>query len=368
MVSRPPTVSVVMPAYNAGRFIDRAIRSIRQQTLTDWELIVVNDGSSDDTGEVAERHAADDSRIRVIHQVNGGQAVANNRAIPEARAQYIARMDADDVSLPERLSALRDFLDANPSVVVAGTNAIVCDPTGKERHRTRLPESNESIREMLLTRRTNTFYNPTLMFRKAAWLACGGERPCFRHAHDLDLSLRLIAHGTARNLPIAGVQYRIHEAQDSSVATDSQAVCALAAFICSDARSQGLPEPEFVKQSGSINRQALVRAGVPSHVIDDAIMHSGIDRVAMADAFGMESQARVLRNSLWEKANASKSDSFRRSVGAWLAWYDFGRACKAGSVGRAAVALVRGGAYVVTDRRLASLLFARLKAKVSDCS
>jgi len=337
MVSRPPTVSVVMPAYNAGRFIDGAIRSIRQQTLTDWELIVVNDGSSDDTGEVAERHAADDRRIRVIHQANAGQAVANNRAIPEARAEYIARMDADDISLPERLSALRNFLDANPSVVVAGTNAIVCDHTGKERHRTRLPESNESIREMLLKRRTNPFYNPTLMFRKTAWLACGGERPCFRHAHDLDLSLRLIAHGTARNLPIAGVRYRIHDAQDSAVATDSQAVCALAAFICSEARNQGVPEPEFATQTETITRQALADAGVSDDVIDDAIflnvvaIHEqlcGIRNLeaarairlitASAQAHGNGSARHAAAQCLMLFHEGKAAASFRGSVVAWV--------------------------------------------------
>ena len=271
-MSRTPTVSIVMPAYNAHRFIDGAIRSIRDQTLADWELIIVNDGSSDDTGALAERHAADDRRIRVIHQENAGQAVANNRAIPEARAGYIARMDADDVSLPERLSALSAFLDTNPHVVVVGTNAIVCDPAGEERQRTQLPESDDAIRNMLLTRRTNPFFNPTLMFRKNAWLACGGERPCFRHAHDLDLSLRLIAHGAARNLPTAGVRYRIHDAQDSAVATESQAVCALAAFICSDARNRGFPEPEFTSQNETIDRQALRRARVADYVIDDAII------------------------------------------------------------------------------------------------
>src|SRR5215467_6504279 len=99
-----PAVSVVMPVYNAGRYVDSAIRSIRQQSLTDLELILIDDGSTDDSPQVLQEHAKLDARISVLRRRHEGLARALNEGLGRARATLIARMDADDEATPERLA------------------------------------------------------------------------------------------------------------------------------------------------------------------------------------------------------------------------------------------------------------------------
>jgi len=292
-----PHVSVVMPAFNAGRFIDEAIKSVRCQSLATWELIIVNDGSTDDTGDIAEKHAAQDGRIRVIHQTNAGQAAANNRAIPEARAKYIARMDADDVSMPERLMVLSTFLDENPDILIVGTDAVLCSPCGDTLERTHLPESDNAIRFALFTRRMNAFYNPTLMFRKSAWLKSGGERSCFGHAHDLDLCLRIVERGAARNLPRPTIRYRVHSGQVSTTATELQATCALAAFLCADNRRRGHNEPTYVVNTDLIGSETLKAAGVSAREIDEAVISNIVGIHGRLCMLGGLAEAQSLRKN-----------------------------------------------------------------------
>src|SRR5437588_6054516 len=100
-----PKVSVVMPVHNTRRFIDLAIRSILGQTFTDFEFIILNDSSTDESGEIARACARQDDRIRVFeNQDHLGHSATSNLAVSLARSKYIARMDADDVSHPERLN------------------------------------------------------------------------------------------------------------------------------------------------------------------------------------------------------------------------------------------------------------------------
>lgn len=288
-------VTVVMPAYNASRFINEAISSIRKQALTSWELIIINDGSTDDTGAIAERHAIEDRRIRVIHQVNAGQAAANNRAIPEARGEYIARMDADDISLPDRLSTLASYLDDHPDVVIVGSNAVLASAQGRDLQRTRLPERDEAIRSTLFTRRVNAFCNPSLLFRKAAWIACDGERSCFGHAHDLDLCLRMVERGPAHNLKAPTIRYRVHTAQVSTTASEMQATCALAAFLCADSRARGHEEPGYISSTAPISREALTATGVSDRKIDEAVISNLVGMHERLCLLGDLGAARSLR-------------------------------------------------------------------------
>ena len=95
-----PKVSVVMPAYNAALYLDEAVTSILNQTLRDFEFIVINDGSTDDTISILDKYERSDNRLRVYHQENQGMIAALNRGCRLARGKYIARMDADDVSFP----------------------------------------------------------------------------------------------------------------------------------------------------------------------------------------------------------------------------------------------------------------------------
>jgi glycosyltransferase involved in cell wall biosynthesis len=115
-----PCVSVLLPAFNAGRTLARAIESIRSQTLRGWELVIVDDGSEDDTPEVAAAAAREDPRVRVVRQAHRGIVAALETGLAGARAGLVARMDADDVSRPERLERQVRFLDDHPDIGVVG--------------------------------------------------------------------------------------------------------------------------------------------------------------------------------------------------------------------------------------------------------
>ena len=118
-----PAVSVIMPAYNVDQYIDAAIGSVRRQTFTDLELIIVDDGSVDRTYDVAQRHVQEDSRLRLVHQENGGLSAARNTALRHSSAPIVAMLDSDDLWTPTFLEKQVGILTANPSVDIVTTNS-----------------------------------------------------------------------------------------------------------------------------------------------------------------------------------------------------------------------------------------------------
>ena len=127
---RPPTVTVLMSVFNGARYLESAVRSILDQTFRDFEFVIINDGSTDNSPDLLERF--DDPRIRVIHTVNGGLAAALARGVDEARGDYIARMDADDLALPERLETQVAYLQQHPDVGVADSDYAQIGPDDTE--------------------------------------------------------------------------------------------------------------------------------------------------------------------------------------------------------------------------------------------
>src|SRR5262249_10266218 len=115
-----PKVSVAMSVHNGERFLAEATDSILGQTFRDFELILVDDGSTDGSGAIADAYQRKDTRVRVIHQHKFGLVAALNQACEQARGEYIARMDADDVAIPDRLVRQVAFMDAHPEVAVLG--------------------------------------------------------------------------------------------------------------------------------------------------------------------------------------------------------------------------------------------------------
>lgn len=114
-------VTVLMPAYNAGQYIAEAIRSVLAQDFDSFELLIINDGSTDNTGEIIK--GFDDARIKLTEQENNGIIAALNRGLLEAKGKYIARFDADDICMPQRLRIQSAFLDDNPGYIVCGSDA-----------------------------------------------------------------------------------------------------------------------------------------------------------------------------------------------------------------------------------------------------
>src|ERR1700761_448098 len=125
MLEHQPHISVLMPAYNAEKYIGTAINSLLKQTFSSFELVIINDGSTDNTINII--NAFNDKRIKLVDQQNKGIAAALNHGLKIARAPYIARFDADDICMPERLEVQYNFLSMNPDYVIVGSDADYID-------------------------------------------------------------------------------------------------------------------------------------------------------------------------------------------------------------------------------------------------
>lgn len=156
-------VSIVTPAYNAAASIEAAVASVQAQTLTDWELLIVNDGSTDGTGAILDR--LDDPRIRVFHQANAGASAARNRGLEVATGTYVTFLDADDILPPNALEIRADFLDASPSVdIVNGGIRVTSDGSLLRRYTPGLGEGPLVDRLALLDE--EVFFGPFYMLRR----------------------------------------------------------------------------------------------------------------------------------------------------------------------------------------------------------
>ena len=159
-----PLVSVIIPCYNAEKYVEEAIRSVMTQTYSNLEIIVTDDCSSDNTLMILETLAAEDSRIKVIKNEENLKIVKSlNNMIEVAQGKYIARMDADDISLPERIEKQVSFLESNPEYGLCGTNAWHIDENGKKIGKSYLPVTHEENKFYLAY--YSTFYHPTIMLR-----------------------------------------------------------------------------------------------------------------------------------------------------------------------------------------------------------
>jgi glycosyltransferase involved in cell wall biosynthesis len=211
-VTRPPTVTVVLPAYNAATWLAPAIESILGQCFRDFELIVLDDGSVDGTRAVLAQYA--DARLRVIHhETNRGLISSLNEGIDAAHGKYIARMDADDVAHPKRLQLQVAYLDSHARVGICGT--WFRTHHGTRRASVRPPIDHDEISAHLFFR--SPFGHPTVMMRRQVLQESGLRYdPKAVHAEDFDLWVRARPYTCFANLPRFLLQYRAHPQQVSS--------------------------------------------------------------------------------------------------------------------------------------------------------
>ncbi|PNY81865.1 glycosyltransferase family 2 protein [Deinococcus koreensis] len=199
-------VSVVTTVYNGERFFDQSPPSILAQSLTDFEWIILDDGSSDATPRLLAELAARDPRVRVLSPGRLGRAQALNRAVGEARGEYIAIQDFDDVSYPERLLQQSRFLEAHPRVGVVGAHYVLIDENRAERYVRQPPTDHAGLRRAMA--RSIPFAHTMVMFRRAAWLQAGGY-PVQDDIEDLALWIGMARGGwELANLPeVLGEHY-----------------------------------------------------------------------------------------------------------------------------------------------------------------
>ena len=192
-----PRISVVMAVYNGAPYLEAAINSILQQTYANFEFIIVNDASTDNTSEILKKY--DDCRLRVLtNPENLGLTKSLNRGINAARGQYIARMDADDLSLPHRLEKQLEFLENHPEYALVGSSYYQIDETGSIKSLIQVLTDHCELRTGLWQQ--NWFGHGTVMMRQAAVVQAGGYDEKFTYAQDYDLWLRLADNHRLANL------------------------------------------------------------------------------------------------------------------------------------------------------------------------
>jgi len=199
-----------MPVYNAARYLRAAIQSVLDQTYRNFELVVVDDGSEDESPAMLNEFAAADPRIKIVSRPNTGIVGALNDGIAAASADLIARMDSDDLCEPERFEKQIAFLDANPDHVLVGSQVMMIDPEGASLCPKRDTEySHEKIDAAHLAHRW-PLVHPTIMMRKSALQAVGGYRRKYEWLEDLDLFLRLAEVGKIASVREQLLKYRVH--------------------------------------------------------------------------------------------------------------------------------------------------------------
>lgn len=198
MNQHSPRLTVIMPAYNTALYIREAIDSILQQTFTDFEFIIINDGSKDNTLEVIKQY--NDPRIRLIDQANKGLIDTLNEAILLAQSDIIARMDADDICYPERLQIEFDFLTQNPDYVLVGSQADIIDKDGNYlMPLIPIGHTHEEIKDRIDMK--CPFIHPCVMFRKQAVIDAGLYPKNALTFEDHLLWKKLLNFGKVCNLP-----------------------------------------------------------------------------------------------------------------------------------------------------------------------
>ena len=217
-----PLVSVVMPVYNGADYLGEAIDSILAQTLADFELLIVDDGSRDNSAQIVRSYQKRDSRIRFFrHEANLGQAAAQNTGIAAAKGAFLAAMDSDDISTPQRLEKQLAFLQANPDIGLVGAHQRFVDKDLNPLTSYKLPRSHAIIVLNLFV--GASLHGPTIMIRREFLTEAGGFRPGVRRCQDMELFLGLLEKTQIRfaNLPDELYIYRLHSSQKSYYAPDS---------------------------------------------------------------------------------------------------------------------------------------------------
>jgi glycosyltransferase involved in cell wall biosynthesis len=237
-----PQVSVIIPMFNQAAYVGRTIDSILTQTFTALELLAVDDGSTDETAAIAEARARHDPRMRVIRRErNGGIAAALNTGLAAVRAQFVARIDGDDIATPDRLEKQVAFLNAHPEVGMVGGAMTLMDVGERKLVTERYITDPGRLAEAVLT--GSVIPGPTPMFRGHLLQSLGGWRSTFDLCEDYDLTLRVAEKASLANLPDVVNYYRMHAAQATAVHGRRQAALAEAARISARYRRSGRADP-----------------------------------------------------------------------------------------------------------------------------
>jgi glycosyltransferase involved in cell wall biosynthesis len=232
-----------MSCYNAAEFLDESIRSVIQQSFDDFEFVIIDDGSQDSTANIIDSYAKLDKRIRYISKHNTGLADSLNKGIIDARGQWILRIDADDVCLPQRIESQLRLANENENLVLIGSNCIEIDIDGMQLKRHKYPTAH-GVLVKRLTDLKGFFPHSSAMYRRAAALEVGAYRLRLNGAEDWDLWLRLSRVGQIACCERDLILLRKHATSISNEAGGRKSlVLAVAASLCYVRNTVGLSDP-----------------------------------------------------------------------------------------------------------------------------
>ncbi len=278
-----PRVSVVMPVRDGERFLREALESTLAQTLGDLELIVVDDGSTDGTPGILADAEQRDPRVRVERQEPGGLTVALNAGCALAQAPLIARMDADDLMLPDRLERQVAYLEEHPEVALLGGGIVLVDEAAREIDR-------EPGRPQLDFLVRNELTHATVMMRADAFRALGGYR--LDQSEDYDLWLRFDERYGVAAVAEPVIRYRLHAGQFSVTALERQALGFLCVREAAIRRRRGEPDP--LDGVEGLDETVLARLGVSGAQLDATIVSDAVGWAATLTRVGRHGEARAL--------------------------------------------------------------------------
>jgi len=183
-VQKKSLVTVLMSVYNGQKYLREAVDSILNQTHRNIEFIIINDASTDNTRIILESY--NDPRIILLHnKLNLGLTKSLNLGLDIAKGEYVARMDADDISLPERIRTQRGYLDSHPNIILASSRTIVIDRDGVKIGRKNPPSNPEFLKFLMMTK--NQMTHSSVMFRKSIILEHGGYNEKIKYTQDYEL-------------------------------------------------------------------------------------------------------------------------------------------------------------------------------------
>jgi glycosyltransferase involved in cell wall biosynthesis len=262
-----PTLSVILPVYNGEQFIGKAIDSILAQTFREFELIIINDGSSDATPAILNGY--DDPRIRVEHQKNRGIVASLNRAVELSTTDLIARHDADDISMPERFEKQIAYLQQHPNTVIVGSSITTIDMSDYEINKHMVLLDSPELKQELLVR--SPFAHGAVMFRKSQYLQAGGYSQHEWPAEDYGLWVRLSAFGDFANIDEPLYSYRENSSGISALNNTKQHHATIE-----------IQHNAWTNRSRLIPKDMLINAYVST-----SIDHARIERISRNLTFGI---------------------------------------------------------------------------------
>lgn len=273
-MSNSPFVSVVMPVFNGAAWLRESVESILEQNFGNFELIIVDDGSTDETPLILKALAETDGRVHLLHKPNSGVADSLNLGVQQASGQWICRLDADDISEIDRIETQVAFAATMSSAVLIGSDMISIDAAGLPLKRYFYPTEHKQLLKNLLCG-GKFFPHSSAFFKKDAFLAVGGYRPRISKAEDHDLWMRLAQIGSIHSIAMPLVRYRLHDAQVSYLDKGMrQAMDKTIAIISYQLCLAGRPDPVNQTEKEFREYKAWIDSEYVRHRINDIFLLS----------------------------------------------------------------------------------------------